>query len=255
MSDAFARLRGVFVEPPTTVVAVRAEAATARFPAWVAAPTAQTLSPAAPGGRGGHVPTVVVLCAASRSRVVAATFALALARALGTPAGIAAAVGALATDAGSLLAAPSARRAVARLRARDQEACAAGRLVWLADRRAADAEEIVARDPAAAAAAASADLGRAVAATGLPGALAVPLVRSAALDRVIGWHDGVIVIREPDAEPAVVDRVRASVAALGRPVVFASPPARHAAILAEAGLHVPAAAVQAVVQLRLGDAG
>lgn len=90
-----------------------------------------------------------------------------------------------------------------------------------------------------------------MAATGAPGVLAIPLVRTDALDRVIAWHDGVVVICEPDATAAVAGRVAASLAALGRPIACAAPPSRRTAALAELGLRAPVVAVQAAEQLRL----
>jgi hypothetical protein len=199
-----------------------------------------------------EAPTILVLCTAPRARVAAAVFAMALARTLGTPCGIAASAGVGGRLPGAGLATPAARRVAARLRARGQHATASGRLVWLPDRRVAAPREIVDADLAGAAAAASADLGRAALAGGVPAVLALPHARTAALDRVIAWYDGIVVVREPDATAAVMNRVVESLSALGRPVVCVSSPPRHEAVLTLPGLRTSPAALSAVAQLGFG---
>lgn len=226
MSAQLARVRAVFVEPGVG----GAQATTMPRPL---------------------APTIVVLCASGHSRAAAAAFGMATACVLGAPCAIVAAIGVVAATPSLGVRTPAAGRAAAALRARGHSASASGRLVWVPDRRAESPGWAAGSDPAGAAAAASADLGRAVAATGAPGVLAIPLVRTDTLDRVIAWHDGVVVICEPDATAAVADRIAESLATLGRPVACVSPPSRYAAALAELGLRAPASAVQAAEQLRL----
>ncbi len=201
------------------------------------------------GPSAGPAPAVAVLCAPMRARAAAAGVALALARALGTSHALAGAVGAGGRDpAHPPGGAPAARRSAARLRERELPATASGRLVWLADRRGSlDPDD----DVAPRAAASSAELGRASASVGAPAVLAIPLPRVAALDRVLAWHDAIVVVREPDASDAMVERALASLAALGRPVAPMAPPARLAAALAAAGVRVPAEAGDAVARLGL----
>lgn len=192
------------------------------------------------------VPLVAVLCQPARGRAAASGVALALAGALGEPCALAAAAGVAA--AGSLAGAPTARRAAARVRDRGLPAAATGRLAWLADRRGRD----VVGDDAASAAALSAELGRAAAAAGAPAAVALPIARTAALDRVLAWHDAIVVVRDPGMSDAVLERGLASLAMLGRPVAAMAPPTRLTAALAAVGLRAPAEAAVAVAQLGLG---
>jgi hypothetical protein len=104
-------------------------------------------------------------------------------------------------------------------------------------------------DPADATAALGAELSRAAATVEAPLALAIPFARSEALDRVLGWHDAIVVVRPRDATVALLQLVLESVAALDRPVVAVAPPRHLAAAAATAGLHVPAFATAAVAQL------
>jgi hypothetical protein len=197
--------------------------------------------PAAPVPPWPPAPVIAVLCAPARARVSAAAVALALARAVGGRCALAAAVGA---DGPLVPASPAARGAAHRLRERGSSAAASGRLVWISGAAPGG-------DPPGEVAAASARLGRAAAATGAPAALAVPFARDDSLDRVLAWHDGVIVIAEPGADEAMLAHVVASVTALGRPVACMSPPPRLAARAAALGLHAPPCAVEAVVRLGL----
>ncbi len=146
---------------------------------------------------------------------------------------------------------PAARRAAARIRERGLPAMASGRLVWLADGRGS----VPVDDRAARAAATSAELARAAGAAGLPAAVALPFARTAPLDRVIAWHDAILVVRELDASDAVIERALASLAALGRPVAAMAPPSRFAAALAASGVRAPAEAVHVVAALGLGEGG
>lgn len=220
MSGALARIGALFVEPGDRVV--RRE-------------------PVRPSGGS---PTVVVLCSATRARAAAAGLALALAGGAGSVCAVAAGLG-IASPPPAAVALLSARRAAARLHAERMAVCASGRLVWLADGRGGDA----AQEGPALAAAASAELGRAAAIAGAPGALALPLVRTAALDRVLAWHAGIVVVPEPDRDEALLARALASLAELGRPVVAMEPPTRRAGALAVAGLRAPRCAAHAVAQL------
>jgi len=191
-------------------------------------------------------PLVAVLCTSARAHAAAAAIALALARTTGAGCGLAAAVG---LGGGvSIGALPAACRAADRLRERGLPATASGRLVWLADRRA----PLAGKDAAACAAAASVELARAAAEAGAPGALALPLVRTDALDRVLAWHDALVVVPEPAAAGALAERALASLAALGRPLGLVVPPARTAAALAVAGVRAPAEALHATAALGLG---
>ncbi len=200
------------------------------------------------GGVGAPLvaPLVAVLCAAPRGRVAAAGVALALARATRCTCALVGVVGEVTT--GSIAGAPSARRATHAVRERGLPAVASGRLVWLADRRG----ELVVDDIVARAAAMSAELGRSATIVGAPAAIALPFARTAALDRVLGWHDAIVVVREPDAAAAVIERAMGSLAELGRPVAAMAPPRRLAGALAAGGVAAPAEAVHAVAALGLG---
>lgn len=189
--------------------------------------------------------SVAILCAPPRARAAASAVALALARATNGPCALAAAVGvdAAAPFGGTV----AARRAAASLRMSGRAAAARGRLVWLADRR-----EVETDDAAGRAAALSAELRRAAtAAGGSPTAIALPFARSDALDRVLAWHDALVVVHEPGMPPALLDRALASLAALGRPVAAMAPPSRLAATFAAAGLAAATDATGAVAQLGL----
>ncbi len=209
------------------------------------APPARVAPRAAPLGTSR---TLLVLCEAELLHAAAAMAALALARVLGAPCALAAVGGASRDPRRAGVATVGARRAAARLRAAGRPAAASGRLVWLSGPFGALAG---AADPVGVAAGASLLLGRASAASGLPGVLALPHARTDALDRLIGWHDGVIAIPAADASCDLSEHVEASVAALGRRCVCISALSRRMAALAELGLHVPAAAVDALA--RLGD--
>ena len=102
----------------------------------------------------------------------------------------------------------------------------------------------------------AATLGRAASAARVPAALALPLARTDALDRVLGWHDAFVVVRDPAAADVVFERALASLARLGRPLATMPPPPRPAATLATAGLSAPAGATAAIARLGLaGDDG
>jgi hypothetical protein len=171
-----------------------------------------------------------------------------VARALDAACAIAAVVGE--EPIGSLAGVPSARRAAVALRERTSPATASARVVWLADRRGA----LPADDVAGRTAAMSAELGRAALATGSPAAVAIPFARTAALDRVLAWHDALVVVREPDAADGVVERALTSLAELGRPVVEMAPSRRSSELLALAGLAAPPEAKAAIAALELGAA-
>ena len=191
-------------------------------------------------------PLVAVLCAAPRGRVAAAGVALALARASRCRCALAGAVGeGLPGSSGGVL---SARRAARGVRERGLPAVASGRLVWLADGRG----ELPVDDIAARAAAMSAELGRSAAFVGAPAAIAMPFARTVALDRVLAWHDAIVVVREPDAAATVIERALASLAELGRPVAAMAAPRRLAGTLAAGGVIAPAEAVRAVAELEVG---
>jgi hypothetical protein len=193
-------------------------------------------------------PRVAVLCAPPRGRAAASAVALALADARGVSCALAGAVG-VAEGVGGIGGAPAARRAAARLRAGDLRAGAVGRLVWVADRAGAIGEL---EDVAAVAAAASAELARA-AAIGAPAALALPFGRTPGLDRVLAWHDAIVVMREPGVSDAMLDRALTSLARLGRPVAAMALPIRLSGWLADRGLRTPREAALAVARLGLGD--
>ncbi|HXE45459.1 MAG TPA: hypothetical protein VN635_09680 [Conexibacter sp.] len=148
----------------------------------------------------------------------------------------------------ALVPSPAGRRAVVRLRERGLAPSGSGRLVWLPDRRGPLAEE---DDAVARAAATSAELAGAAAAAGIPAVVALPLIRTAALDRVLAWHDAIVVVREPGVSAAMIEQALASLAALGRPVAAMAPPTRLAAALAVAGVRAPVEAQQAVAALGL----
>ena len=234
----------------------------------------------------GLVPTVAVLADPRHGQLVACAVALALADACRQPCGVAAAVGRGAVA--PLPLGANARRCSAELRARGYDATAVGRLVWLADLRAtprepdaarepdpargaADpagdgpapagagpspaataADDPIAADPAAAVAAASVELHGAARALAAPAALAIPFARSAALDRVLGWHDAIVVVEDGRATtPELARLVLDSLAALDRPVAAMTLPSRLHAAPATAGLRAPAAAAAAVAALGL----
>ncbi|HKG01582.1 MAG TPA: hypothetical protein VKB03_00255 [Conexibacter sp.] len=202
----------------------------------------------AASGAGAPLPAplVAILCTPSRGRVAASAIALALARVSRCACALAGTVG---EDlSGSIGGTPSARRAARGVRDRGLSATASGRLVWLPDRRGA----VVADDIAGRAAVMSAELGRAAAFAGVPAAIALPFARTAALDRVLAWHDAVIVVREPDTPTAVIERALTSLAELGRPVATMAPPLRLSGTLAAGGVVAPAEAMQAVAELELG---
>jgi hypothetical protein len=191
-------------------------------------------------------PLVAILCTAPRGRIAASALALALARASRCSCALAGAVGE--DPSGSVGGTPSARRAARGVRDRGLPAAASGRLVWLPDRRGA----LVADDVAGRAAVMSAELGRAAAFMGAPAAIALPFARTAALDRVLAWHDAIVVVREPDAPAAVIERALTSLAKLGRPVATMVPPLRLSGMLAARGAVAPAEAKWAVAELELG---
>src|SRR5437764_568853 len=97
-----------------------------------------------------------------------------------------------------------------------------------------------------------AELGRSATFAGVPATLALPFARTDALDRVLAWHDAIVVVREPDAAPTVIERALASLAELGRPVAAIAPPRRLSGTLAAGGVVAPAEAVRAVAELELG---
>jgi hypothetical protein len=215
---------------------------------WRVSGAAQERRAVSAAGAGGAFdpPLVAVLCAAPRARVAAGGVALALARAGGRPCGLAGAVG---QDAGAALSSlPAARRAAVVLQRRGLPASASGRLVWLADRRG----DLPAEDVPACCAALSAELARSAATLELPAAVAFPCARTDALDRVLGWHDAIVLVPEPEASAAMVEHALASLARLGRPVAAMAPPSRVAGALAVAGVAVPPEAAAAVAELAQG---
>ena len=222
--SALARVGGLFVESPP--------------PARAMAPAAGPLTP----------PTIAVLCAAPRGPVAVAAVSLALAHLLGRPYALEATVGTASPGAHAGAAVPSAQRAARRLRERGMDASASGRLVWLADRRCGELG-IEGRDAPGAVAAANAELGRAAMIADAPAAIAIPLARVDALDRVLGWHDGIVVVPEPGLTAPMREHVLASLALLGRPVACMAPPPRLAGTAALLGLRAPACALDAVSQL------
>jgi hypothetical protein len=161
------------------------------------------------------------------------------------------------------------------LQRRELPASARGRLVWIADRRGqlvpavskpldgpatgASAATVAPRaepsDVASGAAALSAELGRSAAALGLPAAIAFPFARTEALDRVLAWHDAIVVVREPDTSASVIERALESLAVLERPVAAMALPARLSSMCALAGFGAPAEAAGAVGELARGGTG
>lgn len=195
-------------------------------------------------------PVVAVLCDAAGARASSAAVALALARTTGRSCAIAASVGASGAPAALATAVPAARRAAARLRERHQRATPSGRLVWLGGVR--PAWSVVDADAAGAAAAAGAALGRATGTVGAPGALAIPLARTAALDRILRWFDGIVVVRVAGTADPLPAPMRQSLAALDRPVAEMPHPARLPAAAASLGIAAPAVALHAVAELGFG---
>lgn len=196
------------------------------------------------------LPSVAVLSNGTGGAAVAAAISSALADHCGRPCALVATVGP--APPGIVALSPAAVRAAARLRGSGQPARARGRLVWLAGEvptGGGHADD----DPAAAAAALGARVARAAAATGVPSALALPLARSAALDRILAWHDGVVVVQEPGASAAIAELVLDSLAALGRPVTAVPAPSRIVAQLVTLGLHTPVFATAAVERLGLRE--
>lgn len=229
--------------------------------------------------------TVAVLCDPANGVAAACAVALALGAAAGGRCAIAMAVG-HGERAALPLGAGAARNASA-LRERGYDAAAVGRLVWLADLRISrrpapragtgepgDRDADLARragspdagrrageagpgdpaddDPVGAVAAASLELAGAAWAVGVPAAVAIPLARTAALDRVLGWHDGIVVVDdERTTMPELAELARESVAALDRPVAAMVLPSRLQARAAVAGLRAPDTAVRAVGDLGL----
>jgi hypothetical protein len=122
--------------------------------------------------------------------------------------------------------------------------------MWLADRRG----ELQADDAPGRCAALSAELGRSAAALGVPATVAFPFARTDALDRVLAWHDAIVVVREPDAPTAAIERALASLARLGRPVAATALPSRVSGALAVAGVAVPAEAAVTIAELARGGA-
>jgi hypothetical protein len=210
-------------------------------------------------GPPSPMPLVAVLGPRSHAVASACAVALALARARGAPAALAGAAG-VARRQQLVGGMPAARRHAGRLRGRGLPAVASGRVVWVAleapgyavaaEARGADAGF---RDEVGLAAAIAAGLGRATSAARVPAALALPLARTDALDRVLAWHDAFVVVRDPGAPEGLLRHALASLASLGRPVATMAVPPRVDATLAAAGMRAPAAAVQAVE--RLGDVG
>lgn len=234
--------------------------------------------------------TVAVLCDPANGVAAACAVALALGAAAGGRCAIATAVG-HGERAALPLSAAAARNASA-LRERGYDATAVGRLVWLADLRIsrrpaphsgagkpgdrhaglerrtgspdagggtagggtgeAGRGDRAGEDPVGAVAAASLELAGAARAVGVPAAVAIPLARTAALDRVLGWHDGIVVVDdERTTMPELAELARESVAALDRPVTAMALPSRLPARAAVAGLRAPDAAVRAVADLGL----
>jgi hypothetical protein len=200
---------------------------------------------AASAGAGGASDAllVAVLCAESSAQAAPAAIALALARLSGSRLALAGAVGARAGAAFPVT--PRARRAAGALRRRGLPAYASGRLVWLADRRGALAFD----DAPSRCAATGAELGRSAAGLGAPAAVAYPFARTDALDRVLAWHDAIVVVRDSRASAAMIEQALASLARLGRPTGAMAPPSRASGVLAAAGLAAPAAAVAVVAEL------
>lgn len=205
-------------------------------------------------------PTVAVLCDPAAGLVAACAVALALGVAAGTRRAVAMAVGHGERPALPLTAASG--RGAAYLRERGYDAAAVGRLVWLADLRVARRAHVDGRaplgphddDPVGVVAAASVELSGAARAVGAPGAVAIPLARTAALDRVLGWHDGIVVVEdERTTMPELAELARESLATLDRPVTAMALPSRLPARAAVAGLRASEAALRAVAELGLAS--
>ncbi|HEY4280794.1 MAG TPA: hypothetical protein VGM91_21430 [Conexibacter sp.] len=186
-------------------------------------------------------PVVAVLCPAGRARATVASVALALASATGARCAVAAVAGV--REVSSQLGSLAARRGAAQLCARGYDAAAGGRVVWVAD--VAGVED----DPAGGAAALALVTAGAGRALGVPAVVAMPFARSDALDRVLGWHDAVVVASDQVATPVITELARTSLAGLARPVALMPAPVRLPAAAAGAGLRATAEAVQAVTQL------
>jgi hypothetical protein len=197
--------------------------------------------PNAPEQRPARTPLVAVLCEPQRARVAAASTALALASAVGARVAVAAVAGV--RDARSQLASRPASRCAARLVARGYAAAAVGRVAWVAD--ASPSADDVAGE-AAALVVVTAGAGRML---GVPAVVALPVARTAALDRVLGWADAVVVAERHAKTPAVAALERASIERLARPTAFMATPSRAAALLAGAGMRATPEAVQAVAVL------
>ncbi|MBB4664490.1 hypothetical protein [Conexibacter arvalis] len=124
-----------------------------------------------------------------------------------------------------------------------------------ADRPAADPVDPLGDDPVGAVAAISLELAGAARALSVPAALAIPLARSSALDRVLGWHDAIVVVEDGrSTTPELSELVRESLAALDRPVAPMAPPSRAQARAAAAGIRAPSAAARAIAELELARA-
>ncbi|MFL5818679.1 MAG: hypothetical protein ACJ76L_13915 [Conexibacter sp.] len=213
---------------------------------WRLPAVAHRVASASGAGTPLPAPLVAILCTAPRGRSAASALALALARASRCSCALVGAVGE--SPSGSVGGMPSARRAARGVRDRGLPAAASGRLVWLPDRRGT----LVAGDTAGRAAVMSAELGRAAAFVGAPAAIALPFARTAALDRVLAWHDAIVIVREPGAPAAVIERALSSLSELGRPVAAMTPPPRLSGALAAGGVVAPAEAMRVVAELELG---
>ena len=226
----------------------------ALFPGGVALP-----APATPVAASAP-PTVAVLCDPAHATLAASAAALALAAAAGTRCAVAMAVGR--GERAAMPLAATAGRGAARLRGRGYDATAVGRLVCLADLRVSRRPQAVAGgaagcgpiddDPVGAVAAASLELAGAARAIGAPAAVAIPLARTAALDRVLGWHDGIVVVDdERTTMPELAELARASLSTLDRPLAAMALPSRLTGRAALAGLRATDAAVRAIAELGL----
>lgn len=187
---------------------------------------------------GGDVQSVAVLAAPGRVQHATAAVAMGLARTSGRRCALAHVVGAPLPGATSSSPLPAARGAAARLRRAGRAAFAVGRLVWVGEGDDPD-------EPAGS----SGSLPRLADAFGVPAALGVALPRTAQLDRALAAHDGLVLVREPDATDELEPLVLASLAALGPAVVTLSAPSRVAGQLAASGIHAPATALAAVRNL------
>jgi hypothetical protein len=191
--------------------------------------------------RPARMPLVAVLCEPQRARVAAASTALALAATVRARVAVAAVAGL--REARSQPASRAASRCAAQLSARGYAAAPAGRVAWVAD--AAPTSDDVAGE-AAALMVVTAGAGRML---GVPAVVALPAPRTAALDRVLGWADAIVVAERHDAKPAVATLERASIERLDRPAAFMATPSRAAALLAAAGTRPTREALQAVAVL------